>query len=119
MAIYPKKQQKINLISEYKQKVSSGAFKDKYERKFGKLTLSKQIKALEDIMVFVEVKARFSKKFGYPYESVDKHKQHNLIRGCKAYLNLKSSKQMQTRIDVISVVDDEIVHIENVFEDEN
>lgn len=116
VAILPKKQQKTDLITNFKQQLKDDEFKDKYEKKFNKIKLLNQIKVLKDIIVFVEVKARFSKKFGNPYEAVDEFKQHNLARGCTAYLLKNNKKNLPSRIDVISVVDDEIIHIENAFE---
>ena len=115
VAILPKKQQKSKLMQEFKQNKHEGRYTTKEELKFFKKVLMNNIKELNDMLVFVEVKARFSKKYGYPYEAVDKEKQHNLERGCVAYIKNKKMN-MQARIDVISVIDDEIVHIENAFD---
>lgn len=116
IAILPKKQQKINLLSEFKQNKRIGKFSSNDDLKFYKRVLSNNIRELRDILVFVEVKARFSKKYGYPYEAVDEQKQHNLERGCIAYIKKYKKENIGARIDVVSVIDNEIVHIENAFD---
>ena len=112
VAILSKKEQKILLINEFK----SRKFEDKKQELFHKNSLKREIKSLKDKLVFVEVKFRSSKKFGAPYESVGKQKQHNLVRGVLAYNAKFNIKNLPIRIDVISIVDDQIEHITNAFD---
>jgi len=116
VAVLPVKVQKNELIEEFRYKVKHKKFSDKYEQKFSKTVLKNNLKTLKDIIVFIEVKARFSKKFGYPFEAVDEKKQYNLERGCVSYLKKNNLTDVPARIDVISVIDADIVHIENAFE---
>jgi len=112
VSILSKKQQKNELIKNFRCK----EFNTKQEKKFYKTVLNGQIKMLEDIIVFIEVKSRSSKKFGEPYEAVTNEKQHNIIRGAKAYLSQNNMINKKVRFDVISVIDDEIEHIKSAFE---
>lgn len=77
-------------------------------------------------MVFVEVKTRKSKIFGYAAESIDKKKIQSLVRTAEQFMFENPSEQ-QIRFDVIEVyykiinteelILDEINHIENAFYD--
>lgn len=116
VCIYPKNKQKIHLLEELKYKKKNGGFINKNEYKFYKRILKNNIRELQDILVFIEVKSRGSKKFGEPYEAVGEVKKHNIARGCAAYIKKHSMENMQVRIDVVSVIDDEIHHIENAFD---
>ena len=112
VAILPKNQQKKELLIDFKNRKSS----DKVLLKMQKTAVNAEIKELNDVLVFVEVKARSSGKFGKPYEVVGKQKQHNIERGVQAYCKKFNHRNLPCRIDVISVVDDEIEHIKNAFE---
>lgn len=77
-------------------------------------------------MVFVEVKTRKSKIFGYAAESIDKKKIQSLVRTAEQFMFENPSEQ-QIRFDVIEVyykiinneefILDEINHIVNAFYD--
>lgn len=112
VAIYPKKLQKNDLNNDFKNKT----FDDYKTKHFYKKVLRNNIQSLEDVIVFVEVKSRFSKKIGEPYEAVNNEKRHNILRGAKAYLAKNKLRNMIVRFDVISIVDDEIDHIINAFD---
>lgn len=68
-----------------------------------------------NLIVFVEVKARTSKKFGLPCESVNYIKQQKIKKVALSYLKMKKKLQTQCRFDVIEVLNNEINHIENAF----
>ena len=70
----------------------------------------------DNCIVFVEVKAKATREFGEPFEMVTREKKHNIVRGAKAYLKQHNFLESKSRIDVISVVDDVVVHIENAVE---
>ena len=69
-------------------------------------------------VVFVEVKAGRSKKFGEPFEKVDAFKQKKLVQVAKAFIQENEIEGCDFRFDVISVDlkgDKKIEHIENAF----
>ncbi len=70
----------------------------------------------DDIVAFVEVKARHSDDFGFPSEFVDSKKQAN-IRKCAEYYLLKNEYSDKfIRFDVISIQKNEVVEwIDNAF----
>ena len=72
--------------------------------------------ALKDkTIVFVEVKARESKVFGRPCETVTPNKQQKIRTAANYFLMLKGWTEENARFDVIEVLDGEINHIENAF----
>ncbi|MBQ9789995.1 MAG: YraN family protein [Clostridia bacterium] len=109
VAILPKSVQKRQIIGNFKER----KFDSLSDKRFFHKAIISEIKELQDMWVFVEVKARSSKKFGEPFEAVGRGKQHNLERGVFFYLKKNNHKNLPFRIDVVSVVDDEITHIEN------
>ena len=77
-------------------------------------------------LVFVEVKTRKSKLFGYAAESIDKKKIQSIIRTAENFM-YENPSEHQIRFDVIEVyykiinndelILDEINHIKNAFYD--
>ncbi|WIV10846.1 YraN family protein [Proteiniborus sp. MB09-C3] len=70
------------------------------------------------IIIFVEVKARSSNKYGFPYESVDYRKQQKIIRVAENYIKFKGLTNCQYRFDIIEVFlkeNKKINHIQNAF----
>ena len=66
-------------------------------------------------IVFVEVKFRQSAEFGMPMEAVDLRKQDKIRRVALLYLQQNSLFDEEIRFDVISILNNEITHIENAF----
>lgn len=112
VAILPKSAQKRQIIQGFKKR----KFENNKEKRFFKKAIISELKELKDMWVFVEVKARSSKKIGEPFEAVMKQKQHNIERGVLAYLKSHNHKNLPYRIDVVSIVDGEICHITNAVE---
>ncbi|WP_141553398.1 YraN family protein [Peptoniphilus sp. oral taxon 386] len=71
-----------------------------------------------DILVFIEVKSRSSKKFGNAFEAVNGFKIQNIIRTSMSYIVSKQLDSFQVRYDVVEYYINEnyINHIENAFE---
>lgn len=70
-------------------------------------------------LIFVEVKARRSVRFGHPEESVTPAKQEHLIAAAQTYL-LTQPADTEWRVDVIAVrqhrgAPPEVVHFENAL----
>ena len=112
IALLPRKVRKKEIITEFKKR----KFQNKKEKKLYKSAVMTELKTLNDLLVFVEVKARTSKKFGEPFEAVGDTKQHNIERGALAYSKRYNAKNMPIRIDVLSVIDDNIEHIKCAFD---
>lgn len=70
-----------------------------------------------DIICFIEVKARRSMKYGLPRESITPSKIRKIIKGAQSYINYKGIRGTQFRFDVIEIFleDNKINHIENAF----
>ncbi len=70
----------------------------------------------DDEIVFVEVKSRTSKDYGYAMESVTITKQQAYVRFSQAYVVAKLKADKNIRFDVIEVYGEEINHIESAFD---
>jgi putative endonuclease len=71
----------------------------------------------ENVLVFVEVKARSSNRFGYPEHSVTPRKKMHILSAAEKYI-LEHPEFQTWRVDVIAVEGEtgeaKIVHFENV-----
>mgnify|MGYP003331031529 CR=1 FL=1 len=72
-----------------------------------------------NMLVFLEVKTRFSSAFGAPEEFVDKTKQRNLRTAANAYVQTKNM-DLEVRFDIISILMKKdqapaIHHLEDAF----
>ena len=75
------------------------------------------IASKNELLIFVEVKARTNIAFGLPEESVDEKKAQNIMKGAEHYIAEKDWKG-NIRFDIISIVKKEtmeIKHIEDAF----
>jgi putative endonuclease len=71
-------------------------------------------------LVFVEVKTRKSRDFGYPEESVTRSKQQQIRKIAQGFLAKKNMKDVECRFDVLSLFFTEkegykVDHIQNAF----
>ena len=72
----------------------------------------------KEYLVFIEVKTRYSRKFGDPLEAVDERKQYKIRNIATMYLKTNRLLDTPCRFDVIAILgdsDDDIRHIENAF----
>ena len=69
----------------------------------------------KDEIVFVEVKYRKSVEYGNGLESITRSKQRKLVKTAAVYLKEKKIKDIPYRFDIISILGDEIEHIENAI----
>ncbi|PLX67523.1 MAG: YraN family protein [Denitrovibrio sp.] len=81
-----------------------------YRCKYGEIDI---IMEIGDILVFIEVKARSSEKYGLGYESVTTSKQEKLLKTAQTYMS--ENGERAARFDVVSIDGDKITHIENAF----
>jgi|SRR3989344_6852262 len=85
-----------------------------FQNKFGEIDL---VAVDEDTLVFVEVKTRYSDKFGKPEEAVTPRKVRKIIKAGQYYRNFKKDLDLPEleRIDVVALglkADGEIKRIE-------
>ena len=69
----------------------------------------------ENRIVFVEVKARATAKFGYPREALTKQKQYTIKKVAEQYLLKIHKTKSFIRFDVIEVLGDDITHLKHAF----
>ena len=76
------------------------------------------IAAHDGFLVFVEVKERYSDKFGYAAEAVNHFKQTKISQVASQYINKYRMYNVCARFDVIEVYAEEkrVEHIENAFD---
>lgn len=61
------------------------------------------ILTIEDILVFVEVKARWGRGCGLPQEAVTLRKQHQILKTAQWYLQKKGWLDREIRFDVLAI----------------
>ncbi|MGQ9499617.1 MAG: YraN family protein [Dissulfurimicrobium sp.] len=61
------------------------------------------ILTIEDILVFVEVKARWGRSCGLPQEAVTLRKQRQILRTAQWYLQKKGWLDKEMRFDVLAI----------------
>lgn len=108
--IYGKKSEII--ASNYLKKRGYKILKTNYKNKIGEIDIIAKDK---DCIVFVEVKARNSRKFGDPLEAIDDNKQYKIRQVATMYLKVNKLLDNNCRFDAISILDEEILHIKSAF----
>ena len=86
-----------------------------YKNKLGEIDI---IAKDNEYLVFIEVKTRYSRKFGDPLEAVDERKQYKIRNIATMYLKTIHQLDTPCRFDIIAILgdsDDDIRHIENAF----
>lgn len=84
-----------------------------YKSKIGEIDII--AKEQDGRIVFVEVKARATARYGYPREAVTKEKQQTIRRVAELFLKINKLKNAFIRFDVIEILAGEITHIKNAF----
>ena len=75
------------------------------------------IASKDDLLIFVEVKARTNTNFGMPEDFVDEKKAENIMKGADHYIREINWKG-NVRFDIISIIKKghmELQHIEDAF----
>ncbi len=86
-----------------------------YKNKIGEIDVIAKDK---NYIVFVEVKARTSQKFGHPFDAIDEIKQQKIRRIASLYLVKNQKYGSACRFDAISILgleNPEITHIVDAF----
>ena len=81
-----------------------------YRNKFGEIDIICQ---KDNIIIFVEIKSRYTNSFGSPLESVSCHKQKKIILLSKFYILYKKLSDFNIRYDVIEIY---LNHLNNTYE---
>ena len=112
-----------NTYGEYCEKMAYNYLKNNgykiialnYRNKIGEI----DIIALDgDTTVFFEVKGRFSRKFGDPFEAIDYRKQQKIRNVATVFMMKNKMLNSPVRFDAISVLGEgetEIRHVKNAF----
>ena len=82
-----------------------------YQNRYGEIDI---IAKKENYIVFIEVKYRKNKVYGYGYEAVDKKKITKIFRLAELYLQSKEYNNYFIRIDCMSYLGDELDWIKNI-----
>lgn len=88
------------LASSYLKSLGYKILERNFKRGHGEIDI---IARDEDTLVFVEVKTRWSKRFGLPEEAVTPRKLRYLVRTAKYYKMLHPELPESMRIDVVAV----------------
>lgn len=83
-----------------------------FHSRFGEIDL---IASQNEYIIFVEVKYRKTKDFGYPREAVTFPKRQKIIKTAQYFIVSQLRYEPACRFDVIEILGDEIVHLENAF----
>lgn len=89
-----------NLAAKYLQNKGYQFIERNFRCKFGEIDLIFQD---NNILVFVEVKTRFSKSFGSPEEAVTPHKLKSIIKTGQYFKLLHPELPDALRIDVVAI----------------
>ena len=100
------------LAKNYLKKKKFKILETNFKCKIGEIDI---IASKNNIIVFVEVKFKSTKKFGLPREMVTLHKQNKIKLVASYYLQIKKLCNSICRFDVIEIFDKDINHIENAF----
>ncbi len=95
-------------IGNYGEELALTYLKDKgyriisrnFRNKYGEIDL---ICKLEDLLIFIEVKSRFSSLYGSPLEAVTYFKQKQILKLCKLYIMKNNLYNLNCRFDVIEI----------------
>jgi putative endonuclease len=86
----------------------------RYRTRYGELDI---VSEEAGVLVFVEVRARTSGRFGHPANSVDAQKQQRVAAMAEAYLGLEGQRDRVCRFDVVTVEADATPPRVTVFPD--
>lgn len=103
-----------DMVVAYMEENSYEILARNYAKPYGEIDI---IGLKDNIVCFVEVKARKSIRFGYPREAVNYYKQQRIAKASQMFLVEKNMTSYIMRFDVAEVFTEsrEINYIENAF----
>ncbi len=105
-----------DIAVEYFRKNGFRIIEKNYRTVFGEIDIIAKDK---DIIVFIEVKTRADKTFGYPFEAVNQKKREKIRKVALSFMK-KYKKEFPARFDVLSIYTEngkeQIEHIKDAFE---
>lgn len=107
-----------NIAAKFLQKKGYKILSRNYYSRNGEIDIIAWDDSVEDgNIVFVEVKSRFNRKYGYPSEAVTFSKKVKLYKTAISYIVKNNIQNVQFRFDIIEIYLKEklINHIENAF----
>ena len=72
-----------------------------YRNRFGEIDI---VCMNKDLLIFCEIKSRYSNSFGFPIESVTYYKQNQIIKLSKLYSMSKKYFDYNIRYDLIEII---------------
>ncbi len=115
VAVYSRARQIKDLKVELKERLKYA--EEKESKEILKTAFRKMKLKIVPLLIFTEVKARTTDKFGVGAEAVDEFKQRNIIIGAKFYQKNFNLETYQVRFDVASVDDGVVSYIKDAFYD--
>ncbi|MBP3887575.1 MAG: YraN family protein [Cellulosilyticum sp.] len=100
------------LASEYLVKQGYEIICHNFRSRFGEIDI---IAKDHEYIVFIEVKYRKTKQFGYPREAVTYRKQRHIIRTAQYFLLTHIGREQSCRFDVIEILDHQLTHLVAAF----
>jgi putative endonuclease len=107
-----------DIAVEYIKKKGYFVLDRNFRNRYGEIDI---ISSFKDVIIFIEVKSRYSNSCGTPIESVTYFKQKKIFNLCKFYLLNKKLFNYNCRFDVIEIYFNtsndlyKINHIEDAF----
>jgi putative endonuclease len=83
-----------------------------YRSKYGEIDI---IAETDNVIVFVEVKGRFTESFGSGEESITKKKIDKIIKTALQFIEENNLQEKDFRFDVVAFKGNQIFHLENAF----
>ncbi|MEG1286574.1 MAG: YraN family protein [Clostridium sp.] len=71
-----------------------------FRNRFGEVDI---ICKKDEVIIFVEIKSRYSSNYGYPIEAITYSKQKQIIKLCKFYIYINNLNNYNFRFDIIEV----------------
>ena len=98
---------------EYLKKIGYVILSTNYTTPMGEIDI---VAGDGDTVVFVEVKARMSLKYGRPIEAITPNKVRTYIKCAKMFLVRHKLYDRDVRFDVIEILYDQLNHVKNAFQ---
>lgn len=83
---------------------------------FGEIDI---VAKVDDVMVFIEVKRRDSKRFGSSLDALSGRKIDRIIRTAKYYIKKRKVKAQRFRFDVVGIDGEKVRILKNAFSEDS